>query len=111
VHKPHTCRHTWATWHYAIHRDLLKLRDEGGWSAVALVERHVHLMPSGHEDGIKAIWGVDQPAAIETPERAKEPDMTLNVDIMCSLCGKASLFDRCAEPGCEFVRGGGPMCD
>lgn len=50
---PHTCRHTWASWHYALHKDLLKLKVEGGWSSVALVERYAHLMPAGHEMEIR----------------------------------------------------------
>jgi integrase len=42
---PHTCRHTWATWHAAIHRDPLLLRHEGGWSSLAMVQRYAHLAP------------------------------------------------------------------
>jgi integrase len=53
---PHDLRHTWASWHYAVHRDLLSLKLEGGWSSVALVERYAHLMPAGHETEIKAFW-------------------------------------------------------
>ncbi len=51
---PHDLRHTWASWHYALHRDLLLLKVEGGWSSVALVERYAHLMPAGHEAEIRA---------------------------------------------------------
>lgn len=51
---PHHLRHTWATWHYALNRDLLALKVEGGWSSVGLVERYAHLMPKGHEDAIRA---------------------------------------------------------
>lgn len=54
---PHTLRHSWASWHYAINRDLLKLKDEGGWRSVALVERYAHLMPRGHDAEILAFWG------------------------------------------------------
>jgi integrase len=56
---PHDLRHTWASWHYAAHRDLLALKIEGGWSSVALVERYAHLMPAGHEAEISAFWGAD----------------------------------------------------
>jgi integrase len=42
---PHTCRHTWATWHATIHRDPLLLRHEGGWSSLAMVQRYAHLAP------------------------------------------------------------------
>jgi integrase len=54
---PHDLRHTWASWHYALHRDLLALKVEGGWSSVALVERYAHLMPAGHEAAIRAFLG------------------------------------------------------
>lgn len=33
IYTPHTCRHTWATWFYAQTRDVLRLKDEGGWSS------------------------------------------------------------------------------
>ena len=54
---PHALRHTWASWHYALHRDPLRLRAEGGWSSLALVERYAHLMPAGHEAAIGEFWG------------------------------------------------------
>lgn len=53
---PHDLRHTWASWRYAVDRDLLALKVEGGWSSVTLVERYAHLMPAGHEAGIEAFW-------------------------------------------------------
>lgn len=55
---PHSCRHSFASWHYALHRDLLALRDAGGWSSVALVERYAHLMNEGQEAAIRAFWGI-----------------------------------------------------
>lgn len=42
---PHTCRHTWATWHDAIHHDPALLRHEGGWSSLDLVTRYAKLAP------------------------------------------------------------------
>jgi integrase len=63
---PHDCRHTWASWHYALNRDLLALKIEGGWSSVTLVERYAHLLPKGHEEAIgRFLWhqaGTDQRA-------------------------------------------------
>ena len=53
---PHDLRHTWASWHYAVHRDLLALKAEGGWSSVALVERYAHLLPAGQESAIRMFW-------------------------------------------------------
>jgi integrase len=55
--RPHDLRHSWATWHYAVHRDLLLLKAAGGWSSVVLVERYAHLLPQGQEDAIRAFWG------------------------------------------------------
>jgi integrase len=51
---PHDCRHTWASWHYALHKDLIRLKQEGGWSSVALVERYAHLLPVGYADAIRS---------------------------------------------------------
>ncbi|MBF6560527.1 MAG: tyrosine-type recombinase/integrase [Candidatus Binataceae bacterium] len=55
---PHDLRHTWASWHYALHHDILALKAEGGWSSVELVERYAHLLPAGHEAEIRAFWHV-----------------------------------------------------
>ncbi len=46
---PHDLRHTWASWYYALNRDLLALKIEGGWSSVALVERYAHLLPAAND--------------------------------------------------------------
>src|SRR5205823_642396 len=55
---PHDCRHTWASWHYALNRDLLALKAEGGWSSVTLVERYAHLLPAGQGGPrYRAFWG------------------------------------------------------
>jgi integrase len=57
---PHDLRHTWASWRYATHKDLLLLKQEGRWSSVTLVERYAHLLPAGHEGEIKAFWKGDR---------------------------------------------------
>jgi integrase len=59
---PHTMRHSWASWFYAVNRDLLMLKVEGGWSTIAQVERYAHLMPKGHDAAICAFWGLAPPA-------------------------------------------------
>lgn len=41
--RPHDCRHTWATWHYAANRDLGALRSLGGWKSVRMVMRYAHV--------------------------------------------------------------------
>lgn len=54
---PHDLRHTWAWWHYALNRDLLALKIEGGWSSITLVERYAHLLPAGHQAAIARFFG------------------------------------------------------
>lgn len=54
---PHDLRHTWASWQYALNRDLLGLKVEGGWSSVVLCERYCHLLPDGHISAIKRFLG------------------------------------------------------
>lgn len=56
--RPHDLRHTWASWHYALYRDLLLLKQTGGWSSVELVERYSHLLPAGQEAAIRAFLGL-----------------------------------------------------
>ncbi len=58
---PHDLRHSFATWHYALNRDLLALKEAGGWSDVAMVARYAHLLPVGQEAAIKRVWGTDAP--------------------------------------------------
>jgi integrase len=55
---PHDLRHSWASWHYALNRDLLALKVEGGWSSVTLVERYAHLLPVGQEKAIRRFLGL-----------------------------------------------------
>jgi integrase len=54
---PHDLRHTWASWQYALDRDLLRLKLEGGWSSVVLCERYAHLLPAGHQLAIQRFFG------------------------------------------------------
>ena len=66
----HDLRHTWASWHYAIHRDPLMLKLEGGWASLDQVERYVHLLPEGHEDAIRAFWSGREWISIIEEQRA-----------------------------------------
>lgn len=50
---PHICRHTWATWHYAVNRDPLVLKKEGGWMSNEY-QRYVKAAPPGLADAITA---------------------------------------------------------
>jgi hypothetical protein len=40
-----------------LHKDLIRLQQEGGWSTVTLVTRYAHLMPQGQEEAIRRfLW-------------------------------------------------------
>lgn len=54
----HDLRHAFATWHYALHQDLVALRHAGGWASASQVERYAHLLPAGHEAAIRRVWGL-----------------------------------------------------
>jgi len=72
---PHDCRHTWATWFYGVTKDLLLLKDEGGWRTLAMVERYAHLMPSELVPQIGRVWGPSHPRIgplpVEAPQERK----------------------------------------
>lgn len=59
--RPHDLRHTWASWGYAVCRDPMLLKDEGGWSGLDMVERYAHLMPTDMVPDIALIWGPSHP--------------------------------------------------
>jgi integrase len=50
----HDLRHTWASAHYAMHRDPIRLMKDGGWSQIAMVQRYVHLMPEAYAQDWRA---------------------------------------------------------
>ena len=54
---PHDLRHTWASWQYALHKDLIRLQLDGRWSSITLVTRYAHLMPAGQEAAIRQFLG------------------------------------------------------
>lgn len=55
---PHGCRHTWASWHHAVHRNLVRLMHDGDWSSITLVQRYAHDVPDGMDDEVRAWWGL-----------------------------------------------------
>lgn len=58
---PHALRHTWASWHHVLNKDLLRLRDEGGWASVGQVECYAHSLPDHHAPAIRKVWGIVTP--------------------------------------------------
>lgn len=55
---PHATRHSWASWHYALFNDIVRLRDDGNWKTIAMVERYQKRLPAGHEHAICQLWGL-----------------------------------------------------
>lgn len=66
---PHDLRHTWATWHHVLHRDLLRLRDDGGWASIAQVETYAHLAPAGLAGEIEAFWGISRAVPVQVDQQ------------------------------------------
>ena len=56
---PHCTRHSWASWHYVVHKDLLRLKRDGGWGTLTMVERYAHLLPQKHRPAILRFWGLE----------------------------------------------------
>jgi integrase len=54
---PHDCRHTWATWHYRVNRDLGALMKIGGWKTVSMVMRYAHTNVAEHAATMAALPG------------------------------------------------------
>ncbi|WP_252350171.1 tyrosine-type recombinase/integrase [Gluconobacter cerinus] len=50
---PHDLRHTWATWHYCLHRDILRLKDDGGWATISIVTRYAKKMPDEYRKDVE----------------------------------------------------------
>ena len=61
-HTPYSARHTCATWHYCVHKDLQKLRDEVGWTTTRMAERYGKRMSEAHREAVIEWWdGKAQP--------------------------------------------------
>jgi integrase len=63
---PHAMRHSWATWFYALGRNLLALKTEGGWKDDRMVMRYTKLMNSAHEPDVALVWGGAHPRMVVT---------------------------------------------
>ena len=49
---PHDARHTWASWQYCLHKDLMRLKADGGWGNITTVTRYAKVMPEAYRDEI-----------------------------------------------------------
>lgn len=55
---PHSCRHTWATWHYQKNHDLPTLQELGGWKTPSMVFRYTHTNVEEHASSVEKLpWG------------------------------------------------------
>jgi integrase len=50
----HLFRHTWATWSYAVHRDMTRLMGQGGWRSATMVMRYAHAASPDLASAVKA---------------------------------------------------------
>jgi len=57
----HTLRHTWASWHYSLNKDLLLLKRDGAWDTLEMVERYTHLGSDDLADEIRAYGWFSNP--------------------------------------------------
>ncbi len=67
---PHKLRHTWATWHWAIHKDLVALKEAGGWQDLTALQIYTNALPEAYVEGAAAWLGVDGDAGIKRRIRA-----------------------------------------
>ena len=77
----HVLRHTWATWFLGATRDPMRLKHEGDWGSLTLVERYAHLMPAELAPAIATVWGVAHPDLFPSRVRARETEERSAVDI------------------------------
>jgi integrase len=52
---PHDCRHTFATWHYAKHRDLAQLMQLCGWKSPDMAMRYAHVNVEHLAENVRAM--------------------------------------------------------
>lgn len=70
---PHDCRHTWATWHYTINRDLIALMKLGGWKSEKMVLRYAHLNVENLAASVNSLpWGNSGEAKDEHKEASRK---------------------------------------
>lgn len=69
VFNPHMTRHTFATWHYVQTKDILGLKEAGGWRTDSAVQRYIHRVPMQIGlDAIKLGWDFRE-RMLEAPAR------------------------------------------
>ena len=67
----HDCRHTFATWHYREHRDLIALQTIGGWKTLSCVTRYAHASSENYRAGMNALPSLGAKSAQSNHEEKK----------------------------------------
>jgi len=71
---PHVFRHTWATWAYAVTRDMPWVMSQGGWASTELAMRYVHVGTLDLAEDVRAHgWEIrstpeNRPPALPAPD-------------------------------------------
>eukprot|EP00439_Symbiodinium_sp_Y106_P089553 s1_g2089.t1 len=68
IYTPHTLRHTWATWFFAINKDVVRLCDEGGWlsdewrryTKLATPELAADVIKYGWTETVEPSWNLQE---------------------------------------------------
>lgn len=72
----HVFRHTWATWAYAVTRDMPWVMQQGGWASTDLAMRYIHVGTADlAEDVLAHGWEIrdgvrPRPLALPSPDKA-----------------------------------------
>jgi integrase len=61
----HDCRHTWATWFFAAHHDLIALQTLGGWKTLSMVTRYAHSNSETYRESINALPSIREKSGNE----------------------------------------------
>ncbi len=73
VYTAHVMRHSWATWHYACEKDILRLRNEGGWKSAAMVERYAKIAAPGLAAEVAAHrWEFPDPLTLQRGGKSEQ---------------------------------------
>ncbi len=64
----HMIRHSWASWHYAVHKDLKLLMRQGAWDSLQMADRYAHVVPDRIVPEIQAFWAADDVRCSQTRE-------------------------------------------
>ncbi len=75
---PHGLRHTWASWHYCVHKDIMRLQYDGGWSTVTMVSRYAKLMPDIYRDEIMHWWKYG-PEGLQWSDEIQKPSLGVSI--------------------------------